>query len=83
MYLCKTLDEEGLVWKRYTEQIVKVGKFYSEEEAYLKQMKEGNKGKNLKELEIVKECGSKDKRDVAQEEEKAEISVINKLNLKE
>jgi len=91
-YLCKTLDEEELIWKKHTEQIVKVGKFYSKEQAYLKQMKEENKGKNVKELEIVKERGSESKRDVTKEEEKAEISItyvkpersikpVEKLNL--
>lgn len=42
-------------------------KFYSEEEAYLKQRKE----------EIAKEFRNENKRDVVQEEENAEISVTN------
>ncbi|XP_018402188.1 PREDICTED: uncharacterized protein LOC108779298 [Cyphomyrmex costatus] len=74
-YLCRTLDAEGLVWKRHTDQIVKAGEFYSKEEAYLMQKEEG---KDLKESKIVKEPESEGKQVVIQKEDEAKISIAKR-----
>lgn len=70
-YLCITLDEEKLTWKRHVNQIIKAGTFYRKEEAYF-DSREGSSEDNS-----VRESSEKE----SSERPKRIIKPIKKLNL--
>jgi len=81
-YLCKTLDSENLVWKRHTEQIIKAGKFYSEEEACMSQNKEDCKKPESTELEL-EQLPESDQKVSEAREEKVDVNVRPKIKIKQ
>jgi len=77
------LDSEKLVWKRHTEQIIKAGKFYSEEKACMNQSKEDCKEPEVTELELEQLPGSDHgKLSEVREEEKVDVNIRSKRKIK-